>query len=97
MARHGRRGRLLLRCYPAAWRRRYGAELLDLLSEDPLTPRVVLDVAASGLTLRFRAARAALKGDTVVTIRPAWRHPTAFAVSRALRVRPKRLCAAGMP
>ena len=88
MARHGRRGRLLLRCYPAAWRRRYGAELLDLLSEDPLTPRVVLDVAASGLTLRFRAARAALKGDTVVTIRPAWRHPTAFAVIGALLILP---------
>ena len=88
MARHGRRGRLLLRCYPAAWRRRYGAELLDLLSEDPLTPRVVLDVAASGLTQRFRAARAALQGDTVMTIRPAWRHPTAFAVIGALLILP---------
>ena len=88
MARHGSRGRLLLRCYPAAWRRRYGDELLDLLSEDPVTARVVVDVAATGLTLRLRAARAALQGDTVMTIRPAWRHPTAFAVIGALLILP---------
>jgi len=88
MARHGSGGRLLLRCYPAEWRRRYGDELLDLLSEDPLTARVVVDVAATGLTLRLRAARAALQGDTVMTIRPAWRHPTAFAVMGALLILP---------
>jgi len=88
MARHGSRGRLLLRCYPATWRRRYGDELLDLLSEDPLTARVVVDVAATGLALRLRAARAALQGDTVMTIRPAWRHPTAFAVIGALLILP---------
>ena len=83
-----RLGRILLRCYPAAWRRRYGNELLDLLSEDPITPRVVIDVAATGLTLRGRAARSALQGDTVMTIRPAWRHPTAFAVVGALLIVP---------
>ena len=88
MARQGSRGRLLLRCYPPAWRRRYGDELLDLLSEDPLTVRVVVDVAATGLTLRLRPARAALQGDTVMTIRPAWRHPTAFAVMGALLILP---------
>ncbi|HEX6473650.1 MAG TPA: hypothetical protein VF114_01020, partial [Candidatus Limnocylindria bacterium] len=82
------RRRLLLRSYPAAWRRRYGDELLDLLAEDPLTPRVVLDVAATGLRLRGRAARRALQGDTVMTIRPAWRHPTAFAVVGALLILP---------
>lgn len=82
------RRRLLLRSYPAAWRRRYGDELLDLLAEDPLTPRVVLDVAATGLSLRGRAARRALQGDTVMTFRPAWRHPTAFAVVGALLILP---------
>ena len=51
-SRHGRLGRLLLRCYPPAWRHRYGDELLDLLSDVPLTPRVLLDVASSGLALR---------------------------------------------
>jgi hypothetical protein len=81
-------GQLLLRCYPAAWRQRYGDELLDLLSDLSLTPRVVLDVAASGLSLRVRAARHALQGDTVMTIRPAWRHPTAFAVIGALLILP---------
>ena len=30
-ARHLRLARLLLRCYPAAWRHRYGDELLDLI------------------------------------------------------------------
>ena len=82
------RRRLLVRCYPAAWRRRYGDELLDLLAEDPLTPRVMLDVAATGLSLRGRAARRALQGDTVMTFRPAWRHPTAFAVVGALLILP---------
>jgi hypothetical protein len=84
----GRLGRLLLRCYPAAWRTRYGAELLDLLSDVPLTPSVVLDVARSGLALRGLAARTALQGDTVMTFRPAWRHPTAFAVFGAVLILP---------
>ncbi|HEX5579640.1 MAG TPA: hypothetical protein VFY43_08255 [Candidatus Limnocylindria bacterium] len=92
MSGHGRR-RHLLRCFPAAWRQRYGDELLDLLSEDPITPRVVLDVAAAGLTLRARAARRALQGDTVMTIRPAWRHPTAFAAIGALLIVPTFLLA----
>lgn len=81
-------GRLVLHCYPAAWRERYGDELLDLLSDVPLTPRVALDLATSGLTLRGRAARHALQGDTAMTFRPAWRHPTAFAVAGALLILP---------
>ena len=86
--RHHRLGRLLLRCYPPAWRHRYGDELLDLLSDVQLTPRVLLDVASSGLALRATGARRALQGDTVMTIRPAWRHPTAFAVVGALLILP---------
>jgi hypothetical protein len=86
--RHGRLGRLLLRCYPPAWRERYGDELLDLLSDVPLTPGALFDVASSGIALRARAARGALQGDTVMTIRPAWRHPTAFAVAGGLLILP---------
>ena len=81
-------GRLLLRCYPAAWRKRYGDELLDLLSDVPLTPRTLLDVASTGLGLRGREARRAVQGDSVMTFQPAWRHPTAFAVVGALLLLP---------
>jgi hypothetical protein len=83
-----RLGRVLLHCYPAAWRERYGDELLDLLSDLPLTPRVVIDLATSGLSLRGRAASHALQGDPAMTFRPAWRHPTAFAVAGALLILP---------
>jgi len=86
--RYGRIGRLLLHCYPAAWRARYGDELLELLSDVPLTPSTLLDVASTGLALRRHAVRRALQGDTVMTIRPAWRHPTAFAVVGALLILP---------
>jgi hypothetical protein len=79
---------LLLRCYPRAWRERYGDELLDLLSDVPLTPRALFDVAWSGLALRANAVHRALQGDTVMTIRPAWRHPTAFAVAGGLLILP---------
>ena len=37
--------RLLLACYPAAWRRRYGAELADLIEAEGLAARVAVDVA----------------------------------------------------
>jgi len=80
--------RLLLRCYPPAWRVRYGDELLNLMSEVPFTPRVLFDVASSGIALRIHVACRALQGDTLVTIRPAWRHPTAFAVIGALLILP---------
>ena len=86
--RHRSVGRLLLRCYPPAWRERYGDELLDLLSDVPLTPRALFDVGSSGLALRAHAVRRALQGDIVMTIRPAWRHPTAFAVVGALLILP---------
>lgn len=86
--RHGRLGRVLLRCYPPAWRKRYGDELLELISDVPLTPRALVDVALSGIALHAHAARRALQGDTVMIIRPAWRHPTAFAVVGALLILP---------
>ena len=47
---------LLVRCYPAAWRREYGAELNDILVSRRLTPRVIADVVWNGLRQRVRAA-----------------------------------------
>ncbi len=57
----------LLRAYPAAWRERYGAELVSLIeagSEDGrVSLRVRLDVIAAGLAQRLRSA--GLVGDDV--------------------------------
>ena len=86
-----RLGRALLLCYPSGWRSRYGEELLALISDERLTARAVLDVASAGLALRGRALHRAFQGDTVMTIRPAWRHPTAFAVAAALLILPTLL------
>jgi hypothetical protein len=47
---------LLLRCYPAEWRREYGDELGDILESHPPTARIVVDVAVSGLRQRVRSA-----------------------------------------
>lgn len=46
----------LVRLYPAAWRREYGAELIDILLTQPLGLRVVADVAWSGLRQRALTA-----------------------------------------
>jgi hypothetical protein len=80
--------RTLLRSYPPAWRVRYGQELADLIAQSRLTPRVALDVVAAGLRQRSHAVRLAFNGGHVMTIGPAWRHPTAFAVIGALLLLP---------
>jgi hypothetical protein len=80
--------RLLLACYPRAWRRRYGPELADLIGAERLTPRVAADVVLAGLRQRAHAARLATSGGFVMTIGPAWRHPTAFALFGALLLLP---------
>jgi hypothetical protein len=46
----------LLRIYPAAWRREYGAELAGILLGRPLRPREMADVACNGVWQRTRAA-----------------------------------------
>jgi hypothetical protein len=59
--------RMLLRCYPVAWRSRYGDELEELIVESsrgrrvPL--RIWLDVAIAGVRERLRAS--GLTGDAV--------------------------------
>jgi hypothetical protein len=89
--RSRRLARLLLRCYPPGWRARYGAELEELISEMPMTPRVIVDIAAAGLRQRGHVARLAMNGGLVMTIGPAWRHPTAFAVFGAALLLPSFL------
>lgn len=34
----------LVRLYPTSWRRRYGAELVDILQQRPMTPRLTFDL-----------------------------------------------------
>ena len=82
------RGRLLLLFYSRSWRERYGDELLDLLADTRITLRTALDVAAAGIRQRLRAAGSAINGGTAMTIGPAWRHPTAFALVGALLLLP---------
>jgi hypothetical protein len=50
---------LLIRCYPAGWRARYGDEFLALLEERPLGPYDVADILLGALDARLRSQRAA--------------------------------------
>jgi hypothetical protein len=83
-----RTARPLLIFFPRAWRDRYGDELLELVAETGLTPRAVVDLMAAGLRQRAHAARKAINGGTAMSIGPAWRHPTAFALAGALLLVP---------
>ena len=62
-----RRARLLVRCYPPAWRARYGDEfvqlLVDEISERPRSLSRTADVVRSGLIARLESA--GLAGDTL--------------------------------
>lgn len=62
-----RRARLLVRCYPPAWRRRYGDEfvqlLVDEISECPRSLSRTADVLWCGLSARL--ASAGLAGDSL--------------------------------
>jgi len=39
----------ILRCYPRAWRERYGNELAELIAREPRSPRLALDLALGAL------------------------------------------------
>ena len=45
---------LLIRCYPAVWRERYGDEFASLLDERPLGPFDVADILLGALDARLR-------------------------------------------
>ncbi len=49
---------ILVRCYPARWRARYGDEFLALLEERPLGPYDVADILLGALDARLRSHRA---------------------------------------
>ena len=82
-ANHSRRSRIL-RWYPAAWRERYGSELVDLLDdtygERPLGARAYVSVVRAGIVQRIRytarCARSPLSRDPVregaLTVWCAW-------------------------
>lgn len=46
---------LLIRCYPAAWRKRYEDEFLAILEERPLGPYDVADILLGALDARLRS------------------------------------------
>lgn len=46
---------LLVRCYPARWRERYGDEFLAILEERPLGPYDVADILLGALDARLRS------------------------------------------
>jgi len=84
----------ILRLYPSAWRRRYGAELSDLLEEMPATPATSLDLLRGAVTLHMRAfldrvaPRLAPAGGPPMPTHPLQRHPTATALVAALITAP---------
>ena len=45
---------LLIRCYPAVWRERYGDEFASILDERPLGPFDVADILLGALDARLR-------------------------------------------
>jgi hypothetical protein len=84
----------ILRLYPAAWRRRYGDELSDLLDELPSTPATILDLLRGAATLHARALldrvapRLLPAGGAPMPTHPLQRHPTAWALVAALIAAP---------
>jgi hypothetical protein len=58
------------------------------MAQERMSPRMAIDVAWAGCRQRLRLAQRALSGGPVMTIGPAWRHPTAFAVAGALVLLP---------
>lgn len=56
-------GRWLLRLYPRAWRKRYGAEMSAMLEQIPLTPAAVIDLVAGAIDARV-APPAAVASQT---------------------------------
>jgi len=48
---------VLIRCYPARWRARYGDEFLAILEERPLGPYDVADIVLGALDARLRSRR----------------------------------------
>ena len=84
----------IVRLYPSAWRRRYGAELSDLLEEMPSTPATTVDLLRGAITLHVRAftqrlaPRRAAAGGPPMPSHAFQRHPTVTALVAALIAAP---------
>ena len=72
--------RLLLALYPAAWRRRYGDELAQLVDDSGLSAGAVIDIVRAGLVERRQSWKQSLTGGTGMLIGPAHRHPSRLAL-----------------
>jgi hypothetical protein len=84
---------LLLRLYPAHWRERYGDELKELVADSGLGPSAVVDITRAAAVERQRTFAMALEGGETMTLGPAWRHPTSWALVGALLMAPTVLLA----
>jgi hypothetical protein len=73
--------RRLVGLYPAAWRRRYGEELTELVEATGFTPRTAVDLVRGAARERIRAVRASLLGGASMAFPRAWRHPNGWAVA----------------
>ncbi|MEX0625341.1 MAG: hypothetical protein WD402_02225 [Chloroflexota bacterium] len=84
----------IVRLYPSAWRRRYGAELTDLLEELPSSPTTTVDLLRGAATLHMRALldrvapRMVAAGGHPMSSHAFQRHPTATALVAALIATP---------
>lgn len=84
----------IVRLYPPAWRRRYGAELTDLLEEMPASPSTTVDLLRGALNLHMRgllervAPRLVAAGGPPMPTHPLQRHPTASALIATLITAP---------
>ncbi len=80
--------RLLLLAYPAAWRRRYGAELMQLVDDSGMSAAGAFDILRAGLTERRHSLTQSLTGGTGMLIGPAYRHPSRLALVALLVLAP---------
>jgi hypothetical protein len=80
--------RWLVRFYPRAWRERYGAELEDLLSTQPVTPGLVSDMAFgifdAYMHPRLEPLPAGHRGSFLLSCRPSRAMIAGLAVYAAL-------------
>ena len=60
--------RMLVRCYPRRWRRRYGGELLAVLEQHRAGPRTVLNLAVGAVSMHLDPAYR-MEGVTMARLR----------------------------
>lgn len=81
--------------YPSDWRRRYGAELEQLVEDAGSRPGDVLDLLGAGFALRARSWIGRIEGGHDMTFGPAARHPGMWALAGAVVLAPTALFIGG--